>query len=141
MQSTLAFLLGIVWKKYRQQIDVFLNKRFILNLGVIFALFALTFVLGNADALSEKIRIIPKMISALSFVVIMLMISTFIKFSAFKPFGKIYFEIYVSQGFFLNLWREKVFTNVIFVILGTLLLSLLLSVSFNALNKLIRRKC
>ena len=148
-ESILAFVLGLYWAKYRNKIDgIFAStKSYIALLVSIFVSFCVFLLLGNTYFLVEYIRVPVKMLSAVAFVAFVIMLTMKVRINNYitRKFGIIYFEIYVSHGIFLELYRYKYFyvNNPIFyiiaVLISTIVFAILLHYLFSLINNLFKK--
>lgn len=152
--SSITFLLGIFWGYNQEKIDKILNNKreFLISISSSFIIFILCFILSKI--LPNYISIILNIIYNLSFVVLMLNIVFAINKKKAKKIifnkltsylGKISFEIYVSQGIFLILYRDKLVIENSYiyccaVIICTVIFANILHVIFDKVNFLIKGK-
>lgn len=104
-----AFLLGIIWAKNKLKIDKCCNsKKYLIFLIAGMMFFGITYIFGNVKFMPEFIRITIKFISAVLFVIMMLLLIMKIKidFQPIKFLSKDFFEIYILQGLFISLFNE-----------------------------------
>ncbi len=118
-ESSLAFILGTIWAYKKNKIDSLVcvpTKYVIVTIAVVFV-FAFTFILGNAGLLPMVIKIPIKMISAVFFVifVLLMVMKIRIKYKPLEFAGNYYFEIYFLQGFFLTIFNEIIIIDNILV--------------------------
>lgn len=132
-EAVFCFNFGMLWCKWKEKIDLVLVPHRILALIISSAAFAMSmmvFFLSN----NQSIKDIAKMISPIAFnafgisaVAVIIGINGKIIDNAFtREFGKISLEVYVLQGFFINLFHcdylyvHNAYLYVIFVALCTI---------------------
>jgi len=111
-ESSLSFIVGAIWALKKERIDSELDvfpKYIYTAISAVFV-FAGTFILGNSSILPNGFRIPFKMISAVSFVVCVLLTAMRVRvnFKVLAFGGKYYFEIYFMQGFVVLLFNEVI---------------------------------
>jgi len=108
-ECCLCLLLGVLFAKYKDKIDLFLSKKYLISLLGILLLFLASFVLGNFSVLGKELTVISKCISAAFFSVLaVLLLKIFPMSNIITRFlGKLYLEIYILHGFFLMLFSSK----------------------------------
>ena len=111
-ESVICFVLGVVVSQYKCKFVNFLNKKrtILLSSICVFILFIVTLYFGNKAILSYPIRVIVKMISSVSFTLLVVMFIAIIKVdNAITTFlGKISLEIYILQGLILNIYKNVI---------------------------------
>ena len=111
-ESSFCFPLGILYSKYKQNINCYVfkskNKTAIISI-LVFILFMATLFFGNKPLLISQIRILIKSISSLFFSVLTILIISFVspKNIITSFLGEISLEIYLLQGIFLNIFRNQ----------------------------------
>ena len=106
--SIVAFPIGLFVSQYKNSIGKYIGKNlFTIIVGLILsALFIGALFFGNKPLFSHPVRIIFKIFSALLFVMVSVISCRMFDFAC-KPIefiGKRSLEIYIMQGFILNLW-------------------------------------
>lgn len=148
--SSISFLLGTLWCKYKSNIDLFLSnkKRIYISLIIYVILFVIIFILEKI-ILSENLFILIHMIANVMFVLIILNILKIgfnIKNVLTEKIGNISFEIYVLQGIFILLYHSSViFINnpwkyVIVTFISTIIFAYTLHPLFNKINMHFKNK-
>lgn len=112
-EASFAFLCGIEFAQNKDKIDSAFMKMpntYIATLLTAIVLLCVTFLFGNAGILPLFLKIPLKMLSAVCFVVCMLLtvMKVKINFPPVRFIGKYYFEIYILQGIYLVVF-DKVF--------------------------------
>lgn len=111
-ESVVCFVLGVFVSQYKCKFVNILNKKRMIFLSCVcvFILFIITLYFGNKAVFGYPIRIIVKMISAVSFTLLVVMIISTIKINnVITTFlGKISLEIYILQGLFLNIYKNVI---------------------------------
>ena len=140
-----AFLLGILWAKNKLRIDNGCNsKKYLFFLIADVILFGTTYIFGNVKFMPEILRITIKFISAVLFVIMMLLIIMRIKinFQPIKFLSKYFFEMYILQGLFISLFNE------VFIIENTALYcatcigcTIITAIIIHPVLQLINKKC
>ena len=111
-EGCFSLLLGVAFAKWKEKIDRALSTRYILYLILLLSLFAVTFVFGNSSLLGTAMRIISKCISASLFPMIVVLLLQYVKINNIITafLGKLYLEIYILHGFFLQICYSKYIT-------------------------------
>ncbi len=144
IEPILAFLLGMIWSEYKCKIDAFIvGKRFWLAGAFSFVLFGVCLLLGNLNLLSDILTKAFKVVSAPLFVVVILLICQKIKINNkfFRFFGERTFELYLIQGFFINIFRSQyikvnsIALYIVLVCVCTVISACLLHLIFNYVSK------
>lgn len=149
-QSIFAFELGILWAIYKEKIDKVLEhkKYYFLCLIIAFFIFSLTLLIGNLNLFSIMIiNIITKLMSAVFFVILILLLILKIKLknNITSSLGKIFFEIYIIQWVGIRLWHnQKVYIKNDFMylclaILTTIILATIIHPMINFVDKKIKK--
>ena len=143
-ETTPCFLLGMIFSNNKDKLIKLCSscQRLLVSATCFFAFFAITWYLGNAGLLPYPLSIIIKMISALFFSVIAILVVIFVRLrDPITSFiGRISLEVYLLQGIFLNIFdRHLVVENDILyffiVIICTVVVSFVTHPIFEALKK------
>lgn len=142
-EGILCFPLGLFFAKYKQQILCFLGNpgRAILSGIALIITFLVTLWFGNKQILPEVFRICIKMLSTFSFNGLVIIIVFYIRIGnpVTRFLGKYSFEMYVTQGLFLNGLRPVIKNDWLYMLAataGVLALSLLIRPLFRFVNKI-----
>lgn len=145
-ESSFAFLIGAIWAYTKPIIDERLKnfKTYLFTLVISMVLFGVTFVLGNVKVLPSLLRIPTKMISAVVFIVLVMILVMRIKID-FKPIvflGNYYFEVYFMQGFFIIAFNNvfRVNNNLLYCVI-CLVCTYAAAILVKPAVKLINDKC
>ncbi len=144
-ESSFAFVLGAVWATNKAKIDLLFNniKNYIIGVVFLLVTFAICFVLGNAGILPSIIRIPVKMVSAVLFVSLMLLLimKIRIKFKPIEFLGNYFFEIYIFQGFIIVFFNEVlVINNILICYLVCIICSILVAMIMHPVMNWINQK-
>ena len=147
-ESVFTVFAGMLWANNKEDIDVRLSDRPVSWIAVIAVLFIGSVLLQKVS----YIAIGAKMISAVAFVCLVMMISyclansQLINNAAARWLGKFSFGIYVSQGFFLLIQRsnpEFFNSSLIFILvstLGTLVIGMIMQKTYMFINAKVNSK-
>lgn len=137
-EASFALILGMIWALNKQKIDEALQKRWLYWGGLVLLIIVtlIAMFLGWNQTLKGFVRIPIKMLSALSFVVCVLLLVQKVRVDFFitQFLGKISFEIYILHGLFIDLFvvickigNPCIFVPLVFVttILSAFVLSIL----------------
>lgn len=152
--SSLAFLLGIWWSYNNEKIYKLLTDKKIIfiNSTIALILFFILFVFGIKPILPTNLRVISKTISNVIFVILAMHICYFYGNSRIiynnitEKLGNISYEIYVSQGIFLILFRsgkiyiDNTYVYIIVTFISTILFANILHPIFSKINKIMKEK-
>lgn len=125
-ESVFCFELGIFWAINSEKIEeIFtVEKYYYFSLIISFFLFSITLIFGNIYFFNETIMLIFKMLSSILFVIFFLILIKKINISNKLTLylGDIFLEIYIFQGFVLEMLHSKIvyikndFTYLIFTV-------------------------
>lgn len=130
-----AFVAGVLYTNCSK-----IKKEYsaLYQIGVVAGIFILSFILGNAGILNTLFRIVFKMISAICFPVLVVLLKNLTpwELKIFSKLSKISFEIYVSQGLFLSLYHSSLiyilndYLYIFLVTISTIIFSIGLHILF-----------
>jgi|GEM_PF-596895 len=110
-EGCFCLIIGILWAKYKGNIDEFFasKKIYILSLCIALVLFVATLLFGNFPILPEALRIVVKAVSACVFVALVALILKILPIRNLltRSLGKISLDLYLTHGFFLVLFQSK----------------------------------
>ena len=143
-EATFSFLFGMIWCKYKKIIDkTFLKHNFfefIISFCVFVGIMAVFFLNKN-----QAVKYSSKMFSLVAFntvavfaeIIILTVNQKIIHNNILKKIGEISLEIYVFQGFFINLFHSKILyiNNAYVYIIAVILCTVILSIIINPLFK------
>ncbi len=146
-ESVWAFVLGIVFARYRDKLQKILFSHHLMSFLASLAVFAISFVLAFILPW-DILKIISKMVSSVSFCVLVLTVIKIIKVQnpIFRFLGKYSFEIYVFQGLAMQLWHntyiyiENTLLYVALTVATILVISISMHPLFALIGKLIKNK-
>lgn len=143
-EATFSFLLGMVWCKYKKEIDavLFCNKilSFILSFCAFFVVLALHYLADNLiiDTVLKMLSLIAFNIFAVNGIVMVLSINRKLIYNiVLKKIGSISLEIYTLQGFFIHVlhsrivYIENIYLYLFFVVLCTIISSVFMHKLFS----------
>ncbi|WP_415277187.1 acyltransferase family protein [Clostridium perfringens] len=143
-ESIFTFILGIAWAQYKEEINKMMNNKkiYILSFVVSVSLFCITLLIGNLRLFNSTIYIFSKMISAVIFVfcTVLMLMKINISNNITVWLGKIFCEIYIMQGIFLELFHSRVvyikneYMYLIIVIISTISVAYIVHPIFNLLS-------
>ena len=116
-QSIFAFNLGILWCDYKEQFDLWIEKKWLLGISLFATSTCGLYIVSFKNFFGNAIGLVSKMMSACTFVVVVVLLIFRVNFNnTFSRYlGKYYYEIYVSQGFFLLLFsRYSISSSLLF---------------------------
>lgn len=148
-ESVPCFGLGIIVSQHKSKFTDFLGekKKVILGGLCLFVIFVVTLYLGNKAILYFPIRIIVKMISAVCFTLLTVILLAVIKVDNFITtfLGKISLEMYILQGLFLNIYKNVIVISndwlyIIATIISVIVISFVAHPVFAKINSIGRAK-
>lgn len=111
-ESVFCFEIGLLWAIHKEKIEkIFMIKKYYyFFLITTFLLFAITLIFGNIHFFNKTIMLILKMFSSVYFVIFFLILIKKINISNKLTLylGNIFLEIYIFQGFILEILHSKV---------------------------------
>ena len=142
-ESTFAFVFGMIWRVTKKEIDVVLQKTKakVLIISCSFILLCFTILLPVVMRLGILDTAV-KMLSAEMFIVFVLSIINVVPIynTVTHYLGKLFTEIYVSQGLFLTLYHSDLiyieisYLYILLVVISTIVFSILLHPIFKWIN-------
>ena len=144
IQSVFAMPLGMIWYRYKNKIDSFIAKG--INYYIVFILSTVVVVICLLLEFAIKqpyiFILINKIIYSAFFIVLTMLFTMKVNICGrvTKQLGKIYYEIYVTQGLILTLLRSDLIyinNSVLYAFVGIVLIlaaSVLLHLVFDKIN-------
>lgn len=138
--STLPFVLGVFWMKYKDKINAVLGQYYFIVLFIITSIFASTFI-GNI----KYNNIVYAIISATVYPILCNLILMKIRIGnkVWKFFGEISLELYLIHSLILNIFKSNLLqiSNVYLYCCITIVISVIVAkILHDIMNKLKKRK-
>lgn len=135
-----TFLLGVICATYHKELSIIINR---YRVSFLFVLSVLYLIVNKIEIRYGCIVASKDMMLKVLFtcIICVLICGKELKSTFFTFFGNYSYEIYLLQVFCLVLWRQKIWikSDILFIVLYSSSL-IGLSIAFNKINKLIRRR-
>ncbi len=146
-EAIFAVLLGVIWSMKKSHIDKEMQKRYLFYLSSAFGLFCILFLIAHL-AIPRFLSVPVKMLSSVVFVwlILLLLMKLPLRLKIMDILGRYFFEIYVTQGIALTLFRSRVIyieNDLLYVVICLLLLVPLAVIShllFSTINAFMKGK-
>ena len=143
--STLPFIVGLIWGKYKVDIDTLLNNNYFILLmlltGLLFISHHYSFLLGRLDASSKYSLALAANLDNVIFTIFFMLVGRKINFSnKYLLFlGKVSFELYMIHGLVMSIVGKYFFTSRLNDVIFTILVLIISIISAWLINLIINK--